>query len=85
MDITNLIGIAAACFTTGCWLPQVIKILRTQDVSAISLATYAAFSLGAFLWLVYGIMLNAMPIIIANIFTLLLSLCIVGMKIKYTK
>lgn len=85
MDIVNLIGIAAACFTTGCWLPQVIKILRTGDVSAISLVTYAAFSTGVFLWLIYGLMANALPVILANAVTFILSMCIVIMKIWYER
>ncbi len=83
MDLITIIGILAGIFTTGCWLPQVIKILQTRDVEAISLATYAAFSTGVALWLAYGVMIHAWPIIIANSVTLVLSFAIVGMKLWY--
>ena len=40
-------------------------------------------SAGVFLWLVYGIMIREIPIIAANALTLILTLAVVVMKIKY--
>ncbi|HEY2929438.1 SemiSWEET family transporter, partial [Piscinibacter sp.] len=54
---------------------------RTRDVSGISLGMYSAFTLGIVLWIAYGLAIGAWPVIIANIVTLLLALCILGMKI----
>lgn len=36
-SVTELIGLVAGCLTTGSFIPQVIKILKTRDVSGISL------------------------------------------------
>lgn len=82
---TDWLGYAAATLTTASFVPQAWLIFRTRNVSGVSLAMYSAFTLGVALWLAYGVMLNAWPIIIANIITLLLATCILVMKIKHQK
>jgi MtN3 and saliva related transmembrane protein len=42
------------------------------------------FSVGVFLWLIYGILIMSLPVILANIVTLLISLFILFFKIKYS-
>ena len=78
---TNVIGTAAALLTTLAFVPQAWHTFRTRDVSGISLGMYSAFTLGIVLWIAYGLAIGAWPVIIANIVTLLLALCILGMKI----
>lgn len=75
------LGYAAATLTTASFLPQVLHTLRTRDVRGISLGMYSAFTLGIALWLGYGLMLDAWPIVIANAVTLVLAGCILGMKL----
>jgi MtN3 and saliva related transmembrane protein len=82
MSLTDVIGYCAATLTTLSFLPQVIQALRTQDLRSISLSMYIAFCAGITLWLVYGWMLNAWPIVIANVFTLALSGMVLTLKIK---
>lgn len=81
--ITTYIGIIAAILTTAAFFPQVIKVYQTKHTKDLSLWMYIAFSCGLLLWVVYGISLNSWPIIIANIITLLLSLYLLVLKIKY--
>ena len=76
------IGSLAACCTTLCWVPQAVRIIRTQDARAISLWTQAAFTLGVALWLAYGVMLWSFPLMASNTVTLLLSGSILALKIK---
>ncbi len=83
MNLTDLIGTIAACLTTGSFLPQAIKTFRTKDVSGISLSMYSIFTVGVSLWLIYGFMLAAWPIIIANLITLSLAISILAMKLRY--
>jgi MtN3 and saliva related transmembrane protein len=84
-DAINWLGYLAATLTTASFVPQAWLIFRTRNVSGISLAMYSAFTLGIALWLAYGVMLDAWPIIIANIITLVLATCILVMKIKHQK
>lgn len=83
MNATDLVGTIAACLTTFSFLPQAIKTFRTKDVSGISLSMYGIFTAGVALWLVYGILLGAWPIIISNAITVSLALSILLMKLRY--
>ena len=82
-DYTNIVGFIAAIFTTFAFVPQVIKVWRTRSTADISLGMYSLFTLGVALWLAYGILLDAWPIILANIVTLLLAGAVLVMKVKF--
>ena len=56
--------------------------MRTRDVSGISLTMYGAFTLGVALWLVYGLLLGAWPVIAANVVTLALAASILVLKLR---
>jgi MtN3 and saliva related transmembrane protein len=79
------IGFIAAVATTLSFVPQVLQSYRTRDVSGISLGMYSFFTVGVGLWLVYGLMTHAWPIIIANAMTLMLALSILGLKVASLK
>ncbi len=83
MLLTDAIGSIAACLTTASFVPQVWHTLRTRDVSGISLGMYSLFTVGVALWLVYGILMMAWPIIIANAITTSLALAFLVMKLRY--
>jgi MtN3 and saliva related transmembrane protein len=83
MQWIDWIGTLAACLTTASFLPQAWHTFRTRDVSGISLGMYSLFTVGVVLWLVYGILLGAWPIILANAITATLAFCILWMKLRY--
>jgi len=83
MNLTDLIGTLAAILTTVSFLPQALHTFRTKDVRGISLGMYSAFTLGVALWLIYGLMLGAWPVVIANVITLALASTILVMKLRY--
>lgn len=83
MTLTDLIGTLAAVLTTISFLPQALHTFRTKDVRGISLGMYSAFTLGVALWLVYGLLLGAWPVVIANVITLALASTILVMKLRY--
>jgi MtN3 and saliva related transmembrane protein len=78
--IAETIGALAATFTTLSFLPQVVKTWRTQAAADLSWIWLGAFSTGLFLWLVYGLVIGAIPIIGANGITLALVLTIAFVK-----
>ncbi len=82
MTLPTLIGTLAATGTTVSFIPQVVQIIKTRNTEGISLIMYIIFTTGITLWLVYGIILNDLPIIIANTITLILALTILLLKIK---
>jgi MtN3 and saliva related transmembrane protein len=76
------VGYAAATLTTLAFLPQVIKSWRTRDLSGVSLGMYSLFTLGVALWLVYGVILWAWPIVIGNAITLSLAGIVLYLKLR---
>jgi MtN3 and saliva related transmembrane protein len=79
----EVIGLLAATLTTACWLPQALKTIRSKDTSGISLVTQVMFTIGVFLWLVYGIHLGNWPLMIANAVTFVLVSVILVLKLKH--
>ncbi|WP_114971474.1 SemiSWEET transporter [Rhodoferax ferrireducens] len=83
MPLLDLIGFVAAVLTTASFVPQVWHTFQTRDVRGISLGMYSAFTAGVACWLVYGLLLGAWPIVIANCITLTLAAAILVMKLRY--
>jgi MtN3 and saliva related transmembrane protein len=81
--MVDAVGTAAAFLTTVAFVPQVLKIWRSRSAKDISLPMYVVFTVGVALWLVYGLLLGAMPIIIANCVTLALAFAVVVMKLRW--
>jgi MtN3 and saliva related transmembrane protein len=79
----DVVGYGAAVLTTAAFAPQVWHTWRTRDVSGISLAMYLVFTLGIALWLLYGWLRGAWPIVAANAVTLALAAAIVAMKLRW--
>jgi MtN3 and saliva related transmembrane protein len=83
MNFITLLGLAAAILTTIAFLPQMFKTWRNKSAKDVSLVMLITFMSGLFLWLIYGIYLQALPIILANSMTLFFNFIILWLKIKY--
>jgi MtN3 and saliva related transmembrane protein len=81
--LVDAIGMTGAVLTTVCWLPQAIKIIRSRETRAISLAGTVAFTVGIVFWLIYGLALVDWPLITSNVVTLALMLVIVTLKLRH--
>ena len=79
----DIVGSLAAILTTVSFFPQAWHSFKTKDVSGVSLGMYSVFTVGVALWLVYGLLLRAWPIVVANVITLGLALAILGMKLVF--
>lgn len=77
------IGYAAATLTTAAFVPQAWQSWRTRDLRGVSLGMYSVFTLGIALWLAYGWLREAWPIVVANAITLALALLILALKLKH--
>ena len=79
----DIVGSLAAILTTISFFPQAWHSFKTRDVSGVSLGMYSVFTVGVALWLVYGLLLRAWPIVVANVITLGLAMAILGMKMVF--
>lgn len=83
MNSVTLIGLAAATLTTVAFVPQVVRAWRTRSTRDISLPMFLVLAAGIVLWLIYGAMIRDMPLILANVVTLVLVLMILFFKLRY--
>ena len=81
--LISVLGFSAGTLTTLSFIPQVHKAWKTKRCSDLSWGMLLAFSSGVILWLVYGLLLRAAPIIVANAVTLALLIALITMKIRY--
>ena len=84
MDV-DIFGYFAAILTTAAFLPQLIKTLITKKADDVSLTTLIMFIIGVLSWIIYGYKISSIPILIANLITLLLNLLILIAKIYFSK
>lgn len=83
MDTLDILGLVATGFTTSAFVPQVWRTWKTRDVSGISLPTYVIITIGLALWLVYGLLKNDLPLIVANSSMVTLTGAITLMKLRF--
>ena len=84
-NLTEIVGYLASIVGVSLMLPQVYKSWRTKDVEALSWGMLFLYSLNCFLWLIYGISLNALPVILTNAICLGISFLQIALKKHYTK
>ena len=82
MNITHL-GLLAGAITSAAAVPQVVRTYRTRQARDISIWQPVLLAAGLALWLVYGILLKDLPLIAANIFSLLCYAVLIVMKIAF--
>jgi len=85
MTAIDIIGLVAAALTTGSFVPQVVRLWRTRDAEGISLVTFAVFSVGVVLWLIYGVMVHSWPVILSNAVTIVLTIAIVVLTMRFRR
>lgn len=81
--VANIVGTAAALCSITSFAPQMIKIWKERDASAVSLKTYSLTVTCFVLWTVYGVMTKAWPIIVANACALVMAAAVLAMKWRF--
>jgi MtN3 and saliva related transmembrane protein len=83
MGLVELVGFGAATLTTVAFVPQAILTWKQRRAEGVSLGMYLVFVAGVAAWLAYGVMIDSLPIIVANVVTLLLAGFILAMKLRH--
>lgn len=83
MSHVEILGLVAGSLTTLSFVPQVIKTYRTRSAEGLSLGMFSLFCAGLILWLVYGFMISAISIIVANAITLILASSLLFFKFTF--
>ena len=83
--LIEILGYISATITTIAFLPQIIKTLKTKSAKDVSMGMFVLFTVGVFLWVVYGFLTGTKPVLIANIVIFCLAVTQILLKIKYDK
>ena len=81
----DLVGTGAALCSMASFMPQIVKIVRKRDASAVSLRMYAVTVTGFILWTAYGLMTGSWPVAASNIVCLGLSATILVLKWRFSR
>lgn len=83
--VANLIGTGAALCSMTSFVPQIVKIVRERDAASVSLRMYAVTVTGFALWIAYGAITGAWPVVGANSVCLVLSAVILTLKWRFAR
>ncbi len=83
MDAIEILGMVAGTISSVTFLPQVIKTWQSKSAKDVSLWMFLLVTFSVVLWLVYGILLDSVPIIYTNSMVLLMSLVMLYFKFRF--
>ena len=64
------IGLLAGVLGIIAWIPQIREVWVNKRHEGISLATFSVVTIALGLWLLYGVLIESVSMIVANIMTL---------------
>lgn len=80
LTFTDLVGMVAGILSTLSFLPQAVKVWRTHSTKDLSLGMYVLYTSALLLWGLYAWLIQSWPLLLTEVFTLVLSLYILVMK-----
>lgn len=83
MNTIQLLGLVAGSCTTAAFIPQVVKTWKSRSAKDLSLGMFSIFCTGVLLWLAYGLLIMDLPVIIANMVTLVLASFLLVLKLRW--
>ena len=83
MLIVDFIGYFAGFLTTISTLPQAYKSFKTKSTRDLSYLYLSVLTVGVFVWVIYGFLINSYPVIVTNSVSFVLILLIDALKLKY--
>jgi len=79
----EIFGLIAGAITSMGFLPQLIRGYRTKKLDDVSYYMPIVLAIGMTLWIIYGFLITATAVIIANIFGVTCCLILIILKKKY--
>lgn len=77
INADEIVGLIAAFLTTIAFLPQAVKVYRTQSTDGLSLPMYVIMFVGVCMWLYYGLRIESLSVVVANTVTAVMQIFII--------
>jgi len=85
MDGFTVLGLCAGALTTSGYVPQIIKGYRTRKMLDVSFMMVSILCVGMFMWIIYGLSQNDIPLIVSNTIGTSFLATLIAMKIHYDR
>ena len=85
MLMINAVGFLAGIVQTSKVIPQLALSLKRKCTKDLSLSMVLLGLTGTMLWLIYGILVNSLPIIITDSVSTMLFFTLLLIKIRFNK
>jgi len=85
MSAVHYLGFVAGLLTCGAGIPQVILTWRTKRARDLSIWQLLMLDVGVSLWFGYGLLVNDLPLIFANVFSIACYTLLIVMKLRYDR
>ena len=79
-----LIGLSATILTRYSSIPQIIKGLKTRKMDDVSFWLVFNLTVGLFLYVIYGVIIDDLIIIWGNAVGVITNLVLISLKIRYS-
>jgi MtN3 and saliva related transmembrane protein len=83
MEFSDIVGLAAGTCTSASLIPQLITTLKEKKARQVSWFMFIVLFVGNALWIYFGVLTSALPIILTNSFALVLNMIMLFLKYKY--
>jgi MtN3 and saliva related transmembrane protein len=83
LEWTDILGLVAGVCTTVAVIPQIRKAWKTKKVEDVSPGMFIVLMVGLFLWVIYGITQDDIPIIATNGVALCLNGLMLFLMVRY--
>lgn len=83
--VAIVLGTLAALLSIASFAPQILKIAKERDASAVSLRTYVITVAGFATWMAYGVMIGAWPVVASNLACLLMAAAVLALKWRFSR
>ena len=77
INADEIVGLIAAFLTTIAFLPQAVKVYRTQSTDGLSLPMYVIMFVGVCMWLYFGLRIESLSVVVANTVTAVMQIFII--------
>jgi len=83
LELLNWLVSITGVLMSAAHFPQAYKIWKRKSARDLSLLTYSTFTLGAYVWLAYGIVLQEWPIIVSFVVSVIGTTSVLVLMLKY--
>ena len=83
IDYITVVGLVAGGLSIIAYIPQVWKTYTTKRAKDLSMKWLTLTLTSSMLWFTYGVLTNAMPLILTSCLTALMNTSLILMKRKY--